>query len=223
LPPNATLWSVFVAGKPVKPAKDKNGTILIPLEKSQMSGENLAQFPVEVVYLDTIPGMGRFGTISLKLPRTDIPVSSLHWAVYMPLEYNYISFGGDVKEVKTGALFEENFVSMASRKTMGVSQMEGYDIAQQQVADVYKEMQTSQNKGVLPIKIEVPEQGRLLRFSKLLVTEKESPWVTITYYYRFPKMGGLVRLLFFVLLFFIVLKAVRKIKQSFTKPKGGTL
>jgi hypothetical protein len=218
LPPKATLWSVFVAGKPVKPAKDKSGTILVPLEKSQMSGENLAQFPVEVVYLDTVSRMSRFGSLVLRLPRTDIPVSSLHWAVYMPLEYAYISFGGDVKESRRSGFFEENMVSVASRKSVGASsRYEGYDgaqVAQQQVADVYEEMQRTQNKGVLPIKIEVPEQGQLLRFSKLLVTEKESPWVSITYYYRFPKMEGLLRFIFFILLCVGVILVLRRIKAG---------
>ncbi len=222
LPPKAVLWSVFVAGKPVKPAKDKNGAILVPLEKSQMSGENLAQFPVEVVYLDTVSRMSKLGSLVLRLPRTDIPVSSLHWAVYMPVEYAYLSFGGDVKESRRAGFFEENVISAVSRKSVGGGRYEGYDVAQQQVADVYQEMQRTQNKGVLPIKIEVPEQGRLLRFSKLLVTEKESPWVSITYYYRFPKMAGLLRFAFFILLITALIIALGKIKTRVSRNKEGT-
>jgi len=75
LPEDATLWSSFVVNKPVKPAKDKSGNILIPLEKSQLRGESIAQFPVEIVYLDKGPKMNLMGKLKLNLPQTDIPIS----------------------------------------------------------------------------------------------------------------------------------------------------
>ncbi len=204
LPNNAKLWSVFVAGKPVKPAKDKNGSILIPLEKSQLQGETLTQFPVEIVYLDRFPKMGLTGNLKLNLPQTDIPISSLRWSVYLPLDYAYFNFGGDVKQdmrISWGG----RAVIKRSRVPAQQDNKGGYDsfAPQSQVAQVLNdELQSAQMKGVLPIKIDIPEQGCLYRFSKLLVTENESPWFSVSFITVFKQLHGLFKfLIFFVILF----------------------
>lgn len=198
LPPQAALWSVFVAGKPVKPAKDKNGAILIPLEKSQMSGESLTQFPVEVVYLASTVRMRTFGQLSLELPNVDIPASSLQWDLYMPREYSCMFFGGDVKE--SGAGFAGGRREMRPQSpavSQGMLSAGGYATQQYEPYYLQADMD-SRDKGVLPIKIDVPQQGRLLQFSKLLVTEQESPRLSCIYYYRFPKAAGATRFLIFI-------------------------
>jgi hypothetical protein len=213
LPKEATLWSVFVAGKPVKPAKDKNGSILIPLEKSQLSGENLAQFPVEIVYLDKVSKMRFLGMFKLRLPQTDIPVSSLSWQVYLPLDYAYLHFGGDVKESR-GEFGRRRFAVVAKMA----------DVVSQQVSRQYQESlsQVVQNeemlearvKGVLPIKINIPEEGRLYQFSKLLVTEKESPRLSVWYMYGIKQVYGFIRLIVFLGILFLVFKLIRKIFKA---------
>lgn len=205
LPNNAKLWSVFVAGKPVKPAKDKNGSILIPLEKSQLEGESLTQFPVEIVYLDNLPKMGLMGNFKLNLPQTDIPISSLSWSVYLPLDYAYFNFGGDVKQD-----MRASWGVGAATKMRAVSEHQGrrrYDFSatqyapQSQVSQVVNdEFQSARMKGVLPIKIDIPEHGRLYRFSKLLVTENESPWLSVVFITVFKPLHGLVRFLIFIVI-----------------------
>jgi len=55
-------------------------------------------------------------------------------------------------------------------------------------------------KGVLPIKINIPQQGRLYRFSKLLVTEKESPWLSVNFITVFKQAHGLLGFLIFVII-----------------------
>ncbi len=200
LPKDAVLWSAFVAGKPVKPAKDKNGAVLIPLEKSQSSGESLTQFPVEVVYLDKINKFGFLGAGKLVLPNTDIPVSILNWSIYFPGDFVYFNFGGDLKEAKYTGHRQGSFGRMVSMKAEMADKMlsSNYQVMPQQSLE-----QSSNNlRGVLPIKIDIPTEGRLCRFSKMLVTEKESPSLSFNFIYTFKQVHGLFRLGLFILVLF---------------------
>jgi hypothetical protein len=214
LPKDANLWSVFVAGKPVKPAKDKTGNILIPLEKSQLQGETLTQFPVEIVYLDKSVKMGMLGNLKLSLPRTDIPVSTLNWMVYLPLDYLYFNFGGDVQHITEGTtlggvfgrglqMAEEYSVQKRADKWSAGRQLDSAQV-------FYKELESAKVKGALPIKVDIPRQGRVYRFNKLLVTEKESPWLSATFIYSFRKLHGIFWLIVVILLGLLVVKKIFK-------------
>lgn len=223
LPKDATLWSVFVAGKPVKPAKDKKGTILIPLEKSRLSGETLTQFPVEVVYLDKAPKMGWLGGLKLILPQTDIPISSLSWSLYLPLDYLYYNFGGNIKESIAPITMHRGW-----RQEELARQKEGRGSAGQHDKDqtqyfsskaIKSELSRfSQVAGVLPIKIDIPEEGRLYRFSKLLVTENENTQLSVNFIKTIKYLGGLFKFFVFIAVFIICVAVARKILGLFNKP-----
>ncbi|MFZ2357614.1 MAG: hypothetical protein WAW67_07350, partial [Candidatus Omnitrophota bacterium] len=211
LPRNAVLWSVFVAGKPVKPAKDKNGTILIPLEKSQLSGTNLAQFPVEIVYLDKTSKMVFLGNISLKLPKIDIPISILDWSVYLPRDFSYFFFGGDIKPARghsqrawVGSLSNEMAEDSSRRISPQVAQTMSFN----------EEIESSRVKGVLPIKIDIPQQGQLFNFNKLLVTENESPNLSAWFVYAFKFLHGWFWLFVFIGGIVLSVKLIKKLKNS---------
>ncbi|MFH1857913.1 MAG: hypothetical protein ABH845_03300 [Candidatus Omnitrophota bacterium] len=216
LPQNATLWSAFVAGKPVKPAKDKSGSILIPLEKSQLQGESLTQFPVEVVYLAEGSKMNFMGHLKLSLPQVDIPVSELDWSVYLPAGYTYFNFGGDVKRVRGAFRSSQRAAGGSlSRQRPVADQREDYfgkkvALQQMQANEVFDDIS---KRGALPIKISIPQQGRALRFSKLLVTEKESPWVRMNYTGIFKKFGGFARFLLIVIILASAAIALKKRSQ----------
>lgn len=238
LPAKTTLWSVFVAGKPVKPAIDKKGAILIPLEKSQLSGESLAQFSVEVVYLDQAPIMKAVGTLRMNLPRVDIPVSRLEWFVYLPLDYNYFSFNGNVKEQKEqyfGKVFSKQSFSKGERKKFAgkekLAMAAGYSAEgrfdEEQVEDVMELAQqvatanaplmgqSGTLAGTLPIKIDVPQEGRLYRFSKILVTENETPWMSVVFISNFKDWHGFILFGLFILIAALIFIPGKKyLKQS---------
>jgi hypothetical protein len=220
LPKQAVLWSVFVSGRPVKPAKDKNDSIMIPLEKSQLSGENLTQFPVEIVYLDVLAKMGFVGSERLQLPKADIPISELSWVVYLPKQYEYFRFRGDVKPTSyhagrmggmERAARDKGSYVLAGKKEVGdllTQTEESQSYAQP------SEVQISGGtmRGVLPIRVTIPERGRIFCFTKLLITEKENPWLSFNYI----KVVRYVRLVFFVgvlILGFIFFKNLRKGRQ----------
>jgi hypothetical protein len=222
LPKTATLWSVFVAGKPVKPAKDKNANMLVPLEKSQLSGESLSQFPVEIVYLDQGSKMGLIGGIKFRLPQTDIPISRLNWSVYLPYDFAYFNFGGDVKQAKErSGIFSQ--VSSGINEEMkdygrirGATQLASQTMSQQAQIVVDQFHQSAQMKGILPIKIDIPNQGRLYHFSKLLVTENESPWLSLNFVVVFKQLRWIfwLGILAIGILFFKKRARIKKIGKA---------
>lgn len=89
LPPGARVWSVFVDGRPEKPALagDTAGAqaaeVLIKI-KNATDG-----FPVEVVYEVAGDALGSIGSIETRLPQPDILVTDSHWDVFLPADLRY--------------------------------------------------------------------------------------------------------------------------------------
>ncbi len=99
LPEGAEIWSAFVSNQAVKPSKDKDGQILIPLEKSILGYEN-ASFPVEVIYFNKGKELGVGGNRSVFLPTVDLPVSEMLWSLYVPEDFNFVNFSGNMEKEK---------------------------------------------------------------------------------------------------------------------------
>lgn len=211
LPAKSKIWSSFVAGKPVKPAVDKAGHILIPLEKSQLQGGDLTRFPVEVVYLAEGTAMKGWGNLRMALPKVDVPINEFYWSVFLPYDYTYFNFGGDVRKVGSysGIVERAPFVGdYLARATQGR--------LADDIGDQYSEGNTRQ--GVLPITINVPQQGQSYRFSKLLVVEGESPWVRISYSSAWSKVRPFVKFVVYSLIIFLFARMiVRKIMRKRNK------
>lgn len=83
LPPTATLWSAMVAGRPIRPGRGPDGSLLLPLEKSR-SGEEAPEFVVEISYLDRAPAWGDKGRARLSLVSVDLPISKSRLLVHHP-------------------------------------------------------------------------------------------------------------------------------------------
>lgn len=74
LPSTAVLWSASVAGRPIRPGRAADGSLLLPLEKTR-SGEDAAAFVVEVSYLDRAQPWIDRGRVRLSLVAVDLPIS----------------------------------------------------------------------------------------------------------------------------------------------------
>lgn len=74
LPSTAELWSASVAGRPIRPGRAADGSLLLPLEKTR-TGEDAAAFVVEVAYLDRAPAWTDKGRVRLSLVTVDLPIS----------------------------------------------------------------------------------------------------------------------------------------------------
>jgi len=234
LPKGAVLWSTFVAGKPVKPAQDKNGSIMVPLEKSQLRGQSLSGFPVELVYLTEKSPMKIFGQLAIGLPKVDIPISEIQWTAYFPDEYTYFGFGGDVTPIKGRARpFLPTLPTLASRtqrmegRTRATSQYDPYYLQSGDKVDEdaiqYKsyeqEVRSIKNKGILPIKVNLPARGETFRFSKLIVTEQESPVLTVRYVGIIKKITGPLSFLLVAGLFVLILARLSFLRKNRKKIK----
>lgn len=178
LPPNSRVWSTFVSGGPVKPAKSKKGTILVPLSKST-GGESRVSFPVEIVYITETPGMGYFGTSGFMLPRVDIPISRADLILYLPEEYDFLRFDGTMKKIKE----RRHYIPEIPAPT-AFGGATSNAMMESQVANVEEfrgAVQKAAEKGVLPVQVSVPQRGKVYRFSKLMVTEDQRPLVQTIY------------------------------------------
>jgi len=83
LPSGAAIWSASVSGKPVRPGESKDGSLLLPLEKSR-AGEEAPAFVLEVFYLVRQPAWTDKGKAQLALPAVDLPISRTGLLLYHP-------------------------------------------------------------------------------------------------------------------------------------------
>jgi hypothetical protein len=83
LPAGATVWSVSLAGRPVRPGQAPDGSLLLPLEKSR-SGDDAPAFAVEILYLTKASGWNDKGREKITLPALDLPNSRTGLLFYYP-------------------------------------------------------------------------------------------------------------------------------------------
>lgn len=83
LPPGASVWSVALAGKPVRPGQSPDGSLLLPLEKSR-GGDDAPAFVIEIVYLAKATAWQEKGKEKLTLPALDLPISRTGVLLYYP-------------------------------------------------------------------------------------------------------------------------------------------
>lgn len=83
LPSGATVWSVSLAGEPVRPGQSPDGSLLLPLEKSR-GGEDAPAFAVEILYLTKAASWADKGHEKVTLPALDLPISRTGLLLYYP-------------------------------------------------------------------------------------------------------------------------------------------
>ncbi|MBW2263441.1 MAG: hypothetical protein JRG91_15860 [Deltaproteobacteria bacterium] len=186
LPEDSEVWSSFVAGKPVKPGQDDEGRILIPLAKSTpgMSSEN---FPVELIYLTRAKPLGIKGKGGITLCTVDLPITHLQWSLFLPDKYKYKKFDGNVDEWDGAFKHVSQAVPDDAYAIIEEAQVQmNVDMRNEMIMDQLAQSiapAQSMSKGVLPVKMSVPEQGKLRRFIKLLVIDEAAK---ITFKYKLP-------------------------------------
>ena len=83
LPAGATVWSVTLAGRPVRPGQSPDGSLLLPLEKSR-GGDDAPAFAVEILYLTKAAAWNDKGQEKVTLPALDLPISRTGLLLYYP-------------------------------------------------------------------------------------------------------------------------------------------
>jgi type II secretory pathway pseudopilin PulG len=92
LPPQATVWSAFVAGEPVRPSRNQ-GKLLLPLARD-VGGDTAVT--VELTYIGRGDFPAHHGAVSLRSPSFDIPLKNAHWDLFLPPDYEYSRFEGSM-------------------------------------------------------------------------------------------------------------------------------
>ena len=83
LPAGATVWSVTLAGRPVRPGQSPDGSLLLPLEKAR-GGDDAPAFAVEILYLAKAAAWNDKGQQKVTLPALDLPISRTGLLLYYP-------------------------------------------------------------------------------------------------------------------------------------------
>ena len=83
LPAGATVWSVSLAGRPVRPGQAPDGSLLLPLEKSR-GGDDAPAFAIEILYLAKAAAWNDKGQEKVTLPALDLPISRTGLLLYYP-------------------------------------------------------------------------------------------------------------------------------------------
>ena len=191
LPDDSEVWSTHVADKPVKPGKDDEGRILVPLEKSAGGGGTMQGFPVEVVYLTQVEPLGHKGHGHVKLCKLDLPITHLQWSLYLLDRYKFKKFEGNVDPwdgaftpIPEAASRDAYDIIDAKQEQAQVQQANVFDGSNMDgLLNEYIAPTQSMSKGVLPVKLSVPQQGKLRRFVKLIVIDEAA---RVSFKYRLP-------------------------------------
>ena len=83
LPTGATVWSVSLEGRPIRPGQSPDGSLLLPLEKAR-GGDDAPAFEVEILYLTKASAWNEKGREKLTLPALDLPISRTGLLLYYP-------------------------------------------------------------------------------------------------------------------------------------------
>jgi hypothetical protein len=201
LPKDSTLWSAYVSDRPVKPSADKDGTVLIPLDRSTRSDTTLTSFRVEIVYITRTRRLLPFlGSREFACPVTDIQTDALSWTLYLPQKFAYRSIGRDMEEIVPvstaptgyGVGMETNAPAALPNEEMKVSdEMYGREAREPESQvmfekNIYAEGLSSIGgttgmKGVLPVRLDIPFSGHSIGFTKAIVKPGEKSTVKIRY------------------------------------------
>jgi hypothetical protein len=115
LPATAVLWSASVAGRPIRPGRAPDGSLLLPLEKNR-SGEEAPAFVVEVSYIDRAASWTDRGRTRVSLVAVDLPISKSHLLLHHPPLFRVTPAAGSFR-VATYAPPESSALRLESSST----------------------------------------------------------------------------------------------------------
>jgi hypothetical protein len=186
MPEGTEIWNVSVGGRAATPAKDEAGNILLPLVRSAAAAEELASFPVEVVYVETpVAKAPSSGELCVNLPRLDVPVMHVMFSYYLPVEGEYRVPAGlfGSKSGFTGTLrIVDNFTSLATGA--------GGEVIERNAAGQVEQMQqafetradtATAAAGGRPIRVRLPLDGKRFRLEKILALPRDKLYFNVQY------------------------------------------
>jgi hypothetical protein len=191
LPSTAILWSASVAGRPIRPGRAPDGSLLLPLEKTR-SGDEAPAFVVEVSYLDRIPAWTDKGRVRLSLLTVDLPISKSRLLVHHPPLFRLTpppSMSATFRVAtydapESGALrqFGNRPAPPETRSTeSAVQQDAGADSTKQLLSHLRDTKRASTPARNLPLRVTFPHFGPSIFLISELTSENQTPLVELDF------------------------------------------
>jgi hypothetical protein len=219
LPQDVSIWSVYVNGKREKASKDDNGKVLIPLVRSERGFDgSLTPFDVEVIYTEEMGGFNLLGKKKNYFPTTDILINKAEWSLYLPVNYSYMKFSGNLKPtieeivpvVMPPAMpaeaegFEEEAKDEELREFSGAKEVLAPSVSQT-VLDKSAQVFATGEAGLLSVRVNIPVSGIKYSFEKKIVEREEALFLGFTYVNEII-IKALVLLLVLILIYVFIRK-----------------
>ena len=186
VPTGAVLWSASVAGRPIRPGRAPDNSLLIPLEKTR-TGEEAPAFAVEIAYLDHIPAWTDKGRSRLSLPALDMPISKssllVHHSPLFRLTPAPGSFRTATYSPPASAALRAGGGAIALVEMpvpVNVAKKPSDDAAQALVAQV-QSARVSRSSRNLPIRVSFPHYGPSIFFVSELTSENQAPVLEVDF------------------------------------------
>jgi hypothetical protein len=174
MPKDVDIWSASVSGRSIRPAKDEQNRILIPLVRSEGASSGLAAFPVEIVYVEKTDEAGKkppaAGTLHIELPRASEPVTHLMVNLYLPKEGKYARAWSSEPWIEGPLTVVKAFRQLMAGPDQPPVAAEAMANALQQAAQAQADATTAA-AGATPIRVNLPIDGELFRLEKILVLD----------------------------------------------------
>jgi hypothetical protein len=188
LPSSATLWSVWVAGRPVRPGRAPDGSLLVPLEKTRTGDESPA-FAVEIAYLDRLPAWNEKGKARISLLTLDMPISKSSLLLHHSPLFRLTPVPGSFRVAPFAPPASVALQSIGGLGARGNAQKSADSLANQAEGEVTQAIvsQLQQSSRVarpvrnLPIRVAFPHFGPSIFLVSELTSENQAPVVEIDF------------------------------------------
>jgi len=188
LPASAVLWSVSVAGRPIRPGQAPDGSLLVPLEKTR-SGEESPAFTVEIAYLDRISAWSEKGRARLALLSVDMPISKSSLLLHYSPLFRVIAAPGSFRvapyEAPTSAALRQTSggavqIDMQTAAYAGEKQA-GVEQAQAMVSQLQQAGRGARPPQNLPVLVAFPHFGPSIFLVSELTSENQTPALEVDF------------------------------------------
>jgi hypothetical protein len=189
LPPTAVLWSASVAGRPIRPGRAPDGSLLLPLEKTR-SGDDAAAFVVEVSYIDRTTSWAERGRLRLSLVAVDLPISKSHLLLHHSPQFRLTTPTGlsgsfrvaPYSPPESGALRSSGRGAVASNESVSAPAPDAAtEAAQALVSKIRDNKRGTIPSRNLPLRVAFPHFGPSLFLISELTSENQTPVVELDF------------------------------------------
>ena len=211
LPAGATVWSVSLAGRPIRPGQSPDGSLLLPLEKSR-GGDDAPAFAVEILYLTKATVWNDKGREKIMLPALDLPISRTGLLLYYPPLFKVSAEPGtfhtqeyqnpvsatleppsarptDVGSAGTFAFKQMDRLETFAKAQAGEPQ-EKKDATQALLDSFKAKSMSGKVTGILPINVAFPAFGPSIFLVSELTSENQFPSAEFNFQHDKNKKGG---------------------------------